>query len=214
MPDSIEPSIGRYSKGAEPVPFARVNRVVINLDRRAKGCSVIGAAHKHHVGCASPGRHDAGQHVNVIVSRTTGTINCQETLSSQSCRIDSPATEVAAHVDRGYLVKSRRLTPDLCIDRANAVKGIPFSSDEEVAVGVHVKRSKYRFVRNIDGRLPSDAAISGALKYPGAVASSLVRGLVLEAVPRAAGLIDGEPLLVTSSCASLAREQCPGLAPV
>jgi hypothetical protein len=36
MPDSIEPSIGRYSKGAEPVPLARVDRVVIDLHRRTE----------------------------------------------------------------------------------------------------------------------------------------------------------------------------------
>ena len=105
IPNSIEPSIGRYRKCAEPVPLARVNRVVIDLVRRTEGYSAICAAHKHHVGCASPGRHHAGQHVNVIVSRTTGAINRQETQSSQSCWIDSPATEVATHVDRGYWSK-------------------------------------------------------------------------------------------------------------
>lgn len=37
IPDSIEPSIGRYRERAKPVPLARVNRIVIDLDRRAKG---------------------------------------------------------------------------------------------------------------------------------------------------------------------------------
>ncbi len=59
MPDSIEPSIGRYCECAKPVPLARINRIVIDLDRRAKGCSPVRAARKHHVGCASTGRHHA-----------------------------------------------------------------------------------------------------------------------------------------------------------
>ena len=32
IPDSIEPSIRRYGKCAEPVPLAGVNRIVIDLD--------------------------------------------------------------------------------------------------------------------------------------------------------------------------------------
>src|SRR5204862_6756254 len=123
-------------------------------------------------------------------SRTTGTINCEETLSGQSCWIDSAKTKVATHIDRVYLIKSRRLTPDLCVARANAVKGIPFSSDVEVAVGVDVKRSKYRLVRYFDCRLPSNTALRAALNYSAPAASSLVRGLVLDAAPRPAGLTD------------------------
>ena len=37
MPNRIQASIGRYSKGSEPVPLVRVNRVVINLVRRTEG---------------------------------------------------------------------------------------------------------------------------------------------------------------------------------
>ena len=36
VPDSIKPSIGRYRKCAEPVPFAGVNGIVIDPNRRAK----------------------------------------------------------------------------------------------------------------------------------------------------------------------------------
>src|SRR5438445_12267782 len=115
MPDSIEPSIGRYGKGAKPVPLARVDGIVVDPERRAKGLPVIGAAHKHHVGRASPGRHHAGQHVNVIVRGRAGSVNSQEQLSIESCWIDSPATEVATHVDWGYSVKSWCLAPDLRI---------------------------------------------------------------------------------------------------
>src|SRR5213594_1525167 len=37
VPNGIEPSIRRYRKRAEPVPLTRINRVVIDSARRAKG---------------------------------------------------------------------------------------------------------------------------------------------------------------------------------
>ena len=37
MPDGIEPSIGRYRECPKPVPLVWINRIVIDLDRRAKG---------------------------------------------------------------------------------------------------------------------------------------------------------------------------------
>ena len=52
--------------------------VVIDPHGRAEGQSAVGAAHKHYIGCASPGRQDACQHVNVVVSRAAGVINRQE----------------------------------------------------------------------------------------------------------------------------------------
>jgi hypothetical protein len=59
------------------MPFIR-KAVVIDPVRRAEGHSTVCAADKHHIGCASPGRHDAGQHVNVVVSRAARAINRQE----------------------------------------------------------------------------------------------------------------------------------------
>ena len=78
VPDSIQASVGRYRECSKPVPLAGINRIVIDLDRRAKRCSVVRTARKHHVGCVSPRRYHAGQHVNIVVSRATGTINRQE----------------------------------------------------------------------------------------------------------------------------------------
>ena len=37
VPDSIQPSVGRYRERAKPMPFVRINRVVIDLHRCAKG---------------------------------------------------------------------------------------------------------------------------------------------------------------------------------
>src|SRR5207249_7083932 len=104
---------------------------------------------------------------------------------------------------------------DLCIARANAVKGVPFATDKDVAVRVDVERSIYRTLRDNDRCLPGDAAVGGTLEFHTAPAtvSSVVR-LVLEAVPRPSSLIDGQPLLIASSCPSVRRPFHPGLAAV
>ena len=60
------------------MPLSLEVGVVIDSMRRAEGQSAVGAAHKHHVGCAAPGRQDACQHINVVVSRAAGAINRQE----------------------------------------------------------------------------------------------------------------------------------------
>ena len=189
------------------MPLVRINRIVIDLLWCAEGLAAVCAARKHHISCVSPGRNHTGQHVNVIVSRTTGAINRQETLPGQSVWIDSPATEVAAHVDSGASVKSWRLAPDLRIARALAKEcAESFPTDKQVAIGVHVERSVYRRVRNTNRRLPGDPAVGGTLKFHAAAATvNAVVCLVLEAMPGAVGLIDGEPLLVASAPASLAR---------
>ena len=151
IPDSIEPTIWRYRKRAEPVPLARVNRIVIDLDRRTKGCSVIGAAHKHHVGCASPWRRYAGQHVNVVVGRAARVINRQEQHSIQSCGIDSATRELAAQINLRYLVEDRCLIAELRIARAHTIKRAEsFAADKEVPIGVHVECSICGRIRNND----------------------------------------------------------------
>src|SRR5437867_3528595 len=134
MPDSIEPAIGRDGKGAEPVPLAGIDRVVVYTHRRAEAEPSVGAADKHHVGGAAPGGHNAGEHVNVIVGGATGLINRQEYHSIQSIGIDSPETEEATHVDGGILVKGRRHAPVLGIARTNAKeRARSFAPDEQVS---------------------------------------------------------------------------------
>src|SRR5436190_22936128 len=104
------------------MPLAGINRVVIDLERRAEGQPTISASHEHYVGRAPSGRHHAGQHVNVVVGRSPGMINCQEQHSIQSVRIDSPKAEEATHVDLCDLVKSRCLVSKLRIARAHTIK--------------------------------------------------------------------------------------------
>ena len=60
------------------MPLTGINRIVIDLVRRAEGESAICAAHKHDVGRASPAGHHAVQHVNVVIGRAAGAIDGQE----------------------------------------------------------------------------------------------------------------------------------------
>ena len=60
------------------MPLSLEVGVIIDPARRTEGQSAVGAAHKHYIGCASPGRQDACQHVNVVVSGAAGAINRQE----------------------------------------------------------------------------------------------------------------------------------------
>src|SRR5947207_10442714 len=99
------------------MPLAGIDRVVINLLRRAEGQAAVDTADKHHVGCAPTGWHDAGQHVNVVVRRSAGLIDCQEALAIQSIWIDSPTTKEATHFNRRASVKAWRLARDLRITR-------------------------------------------------------------------------------------------------
>ena len=154
------------------MPFVRIKRIVIDLERSAKGYSAVGAAHKHYVGRVSPGRNHAGQHVNVVVSGTAGTVNCQEQHPGKSYSIDSTATELATQVDSGASVKSWCLTPDLRIARALAIKRAgSFAADEQVAIRIHIQRSIYRRIGNNDRRLPGDSAVGGTLKLHAAAAA-------------------------------------------
>src|SRR5215471_17518727 len=146
------------------MPLGLMVGIVIHSNGRTEGCPVICAAHEHHLGRALRRRHHTGQHVNVVISRAARVINRQETLSGQSRWIDSPAAEVAAHVNRSHLIKSWGLTSELRIARASAVKLEPFTADEKIAVAVHIERSKYGFVRNIDRRLPCDSGVNGTIE--------------------------------------------------
>src|SRR6266446_1462700 len=195
-----------------------INWVVVDPVRCAKGESTVRAAHEHHVSpVVGAGRQDAGKHVNVVVSAAARTIHRQEYLSCKSSWIDRCAElYAAAEVDRSNLVKSWRDASVLCVARANAVKLAPKipTADKEIAVGVHVERPPYGRVGNIDRTHPGDAAVGGTAELPAAASGGCAPSLVLESVTDAVGLIDGEPLLVTSSRGSVGLQARPGLAAV
>ena len=71
-----------------------------------------------------------------------------------------------------------------------------------------------RGVREAKRTLPRSAAIRGAAEQPAGAGRGRAPSLVLKAVPRAVSLIDGEPLLVASSCVSVRLQFQPGLATI
>ena len=130
-------------------------------------------------------------------------VDREETLSGQSSWIDTPATEVATHVNRGYLIKSWCLAAVLRVARSSAIKDAALPPDVEIAVAVHIERSESGLVRNINWRLPRDSGIGRTIEKA-ARTVRLIECLVLEVMPRAAGLINCKPLFVASDRALFA----------
>jgi len=90
------------------MPFIR-SGIIIDAVRRTKGQSAICAAREHYIGAITvAGRPHTGQHVNVVVSRTPGTINRQKDLACQSRWIDATTNQTTAKVDGCYLIESWR----------------------------------------------------------------------------------------------------------
>ena len=79
-PHTVDASIRRDRKRAEPMPLVRIDWIVVNPLWPAKALAAVGAAGKHHVRSATAERLHAGQHVNVVVSRAAGAVYCQEAL--------------------------------------------------------------------------------------------------------------------------------------
>ena len=198
------------------MPFIR-KAIVIDPEWCAEGQSTVGAAHKHHIGRASSGRFHTGQHVDVIVSRTARAIDRQKRLSTKSYSIYSALNDGATQVNSSVSVKGRCLASDLRVAGANAVKRCAPAptTNKHAAIGIHVEGSIFSRIGNSDRRLPGDPAICGALESVGCAATAKkVVCLVLEAVSRPVGLIDGEPLLVAATGALVGRLLHPGLTAV
>ena len=205
QPHRIDPSIGGYRQRAKPVPLVVIDWVVINPVRRAKSQSTVCAAYEHHIGAGGEaGWLYTGDHVNIIVSGTTGPIHCQEQLPRQAAWINCIAEiEAAAKVDLSDPVKSGRDCRVLRIAGAKAPKWagkVGRAADKEIAVCIHVQRSPDRRVREKDWIHPRGPAVGGAAELPTApIVARGAPGLILEPVTCAVGPVYGEPFLVTSA---------------
>src|SRR5947208_12885986 len=110
---------------------------------RTEGYSAVGAAHKHHVGCASSGRQHARQHVNIVVRHTAGTVHCQKQLPRKPSGIDCAAeNQVAAHVNWSYLIECGCLVSKLRVARSDAIeRAEPFTPNKEISIRVDIQCS-------------------------------------------------------------------------
>jgi hypothetical protein len=184
--------------------------VVIDFHRRAKARTAICAASDHHVcAVAVAWRPNTAQHVNVVICGSTRTIHCQEYLRCQPSRIYIPAGSHTTQIDLSDLFKDWRLIKNLRVAGANAPKlGTDqiLSTDEQIAVGIHIRGSMDDAMRNIDWTLPAHAAVCGTAEFAGRAGKVGRPKLVLKPVTWTVGLIDRKPLLVTSA---RARKTCP-----
>ena len=191
------------------MPFV-CGRIVIDFHWRGKGRTAIRAARDHHV-CtgAVAWRPNTAQHVNIVVRRSTRAIHCQKDLRCQPSRIYIPAGPHAPKIDLSDLFEDWRLTTNLCVTGTNAPKlgsDQVLSTNEQFAIGIHVRRSMYDTMGNIDRTLPAHAAICGTAKFAGRARKVGRPKLVLKSVTRAGGPINRKPLLVA---AAGPRKTCP-----
>src|SRR5262245_37201159 len=184
------------------MPFV-CGRIVIDFHWRGKGRTAICAARDHHV-CAGAvaWRPNTAHHVNIVVRRSTRAVHCQKDLRCQPPRIYIPAGPDAAKIDLSDLFKCWSLTSNLRVAGANAPKLSTdqiLSTNEQIAVGIHVRRSMYDPMRNIDRALPAHAAIRGTAKFAGRAGKGLRPKLVLKPVTWAVRPINRKPLLIAST---------------
>src|SRR5438270_1392999 len=183
----------RHGKGAEPMPFAVVDRIVVDPLRSAEGRSAIRAANEHDIapGGSTAGDY-AGQHIDIVVRLTPGAIRCHENLTYQSFGIDKlAALNNATQVHRRDPVEGRSYggvtgitgakRPDLAI----AVD----SADKQVAIRIHIRCAPDRRIGKKDRVHPCGSTVGRAAKLSSAV---VIPGgaptLVLEAVAGAVGV--------------------------
>ena len=193
-----------------------VNGVVIDPVRRAKGLAAVCAAGEHHVGpVAGAGRQHTGDHVDVVVSRTTGTVHCYERLPTESDPIYPALDEVATHVNLSDSVKSRCLAPVLRVARTHAPKRAPASGEKKIAIRVNVHSSGIGRVGNINRRHPGGPAVRGTVEFPKVTSKEARPKMIDESMTHAPNIrINGEPFLVTSMPRFIGRLLRPGLAAV
>jgi hypothetical protein len=184
------------------MPFV-CGRIVIDFHWRGKGRTAIRAACDHHV-CAGAvaWRPNTAHHVNIVVRRSTRAVHCQKDLPSKPSWIYISAGPHATQIDLSDLFKNWRHTRILRVTGANAPKlgsDQVLSTNEQSAIGIHVRRSMYDTMGNIDRTLPAHAAICGTAKFAGRAGKGLRPKLVLKPMTRPGGPINRKPLLIAST---------------
>src|SRR5438270_4660976 len=153
----------RHGKGAEPMPFAVVDQIVVDPVRSVEGRSVIRAANEHDIapGGGTAGDY-AGQHVDIVVRRTPGAIRRYKNLTYQPFGIDKlAALNNATQVHRRNPVEGRsyggvaRITGAKRPDLAIAVD----SADKQVAVRIHIRCAPDRRIGKKDRVHPGGSTV-------------------------------------------------------
>src|SRR6185369_3792433 len=130
-------------------------------------------------------RLNTAQHVNIVIRRSTRTVHCQKYLPCQSSRIYIPAVPHATQIHLGDLFKDWRLIANLRITGPNAPKRDIvqiLSADEQIAIGINIRRPMNDTMGNIDRILPAHAAVCGAAKFSGRAGKEVRPELVLKSM--------------------------------
>jgi len=185
------------------MPFV-CGRIVIDSHWRGEGHTAIRAAREHHVcAVAVAWRTNTAHHVNIVVRRSTRAIYRQKDLPCQPSRIYIPAGPHPTQIDLSDLFEDWGLSTNLRISGTNAPKlrsNQVLSTNEQSASGIHIRRSMYDTMGNIDRALPAHAAICGTAKFAGRARKVGRPKLVLKSVTRAGGPVNRKPLLISSTC--------------
>ena len=219
QPNRIDSSIGRDTDRTKIVPLIMINWVVVDPVRRAKSNTSVCAAHEHHVRAiiGTEWLH-AGHHVNVIVSWSPRSVDCQECLPCQSVWINCAAEDNATpHVNCGNLVESWCDSRVLSVSRTDAPETatLIITANKQVAIGSHIQCSPIRVIRDVNWTLPRGAAIGGAAEFSEVASEKAGPKLILKPVSHTAGrFIYSEPFLVSAVCAALRRTERPRLSTV
>src|SRR6266403_1586284 len=145
--------------------------IVVDANGGAEAGAVIGAPRNHYIGASAvAGRTHTAQHVNVVVCGAAGTVHCHENLRCQSSWIYIPTDPHTPQIHLSDLLKGWRLIAKLRVTGADAPKSDIdqiLSSDEQITVGIHVSRSMYHPMGNVDRSLPRHAAVCGTAEFTG-----------------------------------------------
>ena len=184
------------------MPFV-CGRIVIDSHWRGEGHTAIRAAREHHVcAVAVAWRTNTAHHVNIVVRKSTRAIHCQKDLPCQPSRIYIPAGSHPTEVDLSDLFEDWGLSTNLRISGTNAPKlrsNQVLSTNEQSASGIHIRRSMYDTMGNIDRALPTHAPICGTAKFAGRAGKGLRPKLVLKPMTWPGGPINRKPLFIAST---------------
>src|SRR5205085_1923180 len=80
-PNHINSAVRCNCRGAEPMPFLGIRRIIIDPSWGRKGLAAIGALSEHDVAGAYPGISYTGDHVDIVIRAAARVIEGEEDLS-------------------------------------------------------------------------------------------------------------------------------------
>src|SRR4051812_18041450 len=122
------------------MPAPGCEMIVIDSHRWAERLAAIRTARKHYFGARPLARrHHACEHIDVVIGRPAGVIDCQETLPIESSGVDAAKAQCAPEIDRDNLIKTRGNSSVLRVAGTKTPKttaGRLLAADKKVAIRI------------------------------------------------------------------------------